>query len=893
MKLKFKMNKRGTVAISQIALLIVSLFAITFLISLSMPTVKAEGVASSCSGTCLMNSGGVGCPSGTSSVVGGTCTGGASCCQSTSGSNGGGNFLSQYVFPTAGSLAMTELWNLGKKTLSSSKVPVSGKAAGDIAAGSVQSGVASLASLTFPTSPVVGDILVDEGVGTWVYGGSGWELFSDSGVSSGFIVPASSSVSSGVVATSLSTLVFPVAPAMGATVADAGVGTWVFNGAGWELFDTWGISTGYIAPATAGTFWNGMGVVFGAKGAATGFAMNAGAIFGNFLAAAAAVALVHYGLQALGFSERNVRGSTVTAIIAGGASAVIGSILVLAGASATVPVIGWIVAGVTILAAGVWLLGWGKNYSIETFSYVASLWQPVDGGQNCEKCNKLDSGCNEYQCHTFGAACELINEGTGKEVCIWNNTGLASPEIQPMEKVLKPNYAYTPLEVNLPSDRGVKIVYSGQYSDDSQCVLPFTSLTLGVNTSQPAQCRIDVQRKQNFSALIMPMAEGSVYTYEHIFFLPSSSLLSKDSMDAVNMSLKNGNDYSYFIRCKNYNGIESAMQFEMQFCVQDGPDPTAPEILYTNIFNDSACVLSDKTTNPLEVYTNEPADCRWDFNNVNYDDMFYPMNCSQTVADNYPVNSMTYGCTGTLEGIQKAQENKYYLKCKDQPWLEGKEDTSLAKRNVNEDPYVVVLQGSQPLVITDLTINDKGNNINIKDSTDTVPVTISVNTLAGCMDGNARCAHGEIRSGKVLYTDFYNEGSFDYMATNTETLHLPAGSYSIPIKCIDEGGNDAYTQANFTIESDLTSPVITRAYYEDNYLKLITDEKASCVYGDESTGCTFQFEDGSAISTRDGIEHFTKWDTTASLFIRCKDQFGNMPSATTCNIIVRPYEKKA
>jgi hypothetical protein len=159
------------------------------------------------------------------------------------------------------------------------------------------------------------------------------------------------------------------------------------------------------------------------------------------------------------------------------------------------------------------------------------------------------------------------------------------------------------------------------------------------------------------------------------------------------------------------------------------------------------------------------------------------------------------------------------------------------------------------------------------------------------MDGNARCAHGELRNGKILYTDFYNEGSFDYMSTNTETLHLPAGKYSIPIKCIDEGGNAAYTEANFTIELDLTPPVITRAYYEDNYLKLMTEEESSCVYGTESTGCTFQFEDGSAISTRDGLEHFVKWDTSEDLFIRCKDEFGNMPTEKECNIIVRAYEQ--
>ena len=801
MKLKSNMRKRGTIAISQIVLLIISIFAITFLIALSTPSVSADG--------------GNGCSSRPDGA--GVCK--PSCFLATETidyfySNGDNAGCSQGQYCCVTSTSSED--NSDKSNILK-----------DIAVAGIPRVTEKISKLTTAKNPTT---IAQTG---------------------GDTAKVSAEVS-------------------GKTLAK---------------------STLEVYTSASATFWQGIGASFTGKlpegTMALGSWGTVGAITGIFLAATAAVLLVHYGTDALGANERNVRGMTNTAIIAGSVSAVVGAIIATGSLTVVGIPIAVAVALITVISAGVWALFSYQDYSQEIFSYIPSLWQPVFGGEKCEQCNELDSGCNEYQCHTFGAGCELINQGTEYPACVWVNEGdMTPPEIQPLERVLQPDYAYTPLQVNLPSDRGARIVYAGSNSDEKQCVPAFTPLTLGVNTSQPAQCRIDLERKQDFSSMLSLMSEGNI---DHTFFLPSSSLPSESAIESLNLSLANGNEYSFFIRCININGVESTMEFAMEFCVQDGPDTMAPEILYSNFVDAQACINADITTSPLEVYTNEPADCRWDFNNVDYEDMFYSMTCSQTIADKYPAGSMTYGCSGALEGIKETVQNKYYIKCKDQPWLEGKED-ALGQRNANRDAYIILLQGSEPLIIDGLTINGEGNNAYIKDSTDTIKVDVAVNTLAGCSEGLARCAHGEVRGNQILYTDFYNEGSFDYLSTNTETFYLQEGTYSIPVRCTDEGGNVADTQLNFTIETDLTAPTVTRAYYEDNYLKLITSEEAECVYSADS--CTYEFEDGSEISTQNGIDHFITWDTTKDLFVKCKDGFSNRPARNVCNIIVRAYDKR-
>ncbi|GAG29568.1 unnamed protein product, partial [marine sediment metagenome] len=112
--------------------------------------------------------------------------------------------------------------------------------------------------------------------------------------------------------------------------------------------------------------------------------------------------------------------------------------------------------------------------------------------------------------------------------------------------------------------------------------------------------------------------------------------------------------------------------------------------------------------------------------------------------------------------------------------------------------------------------------------------------------------------------------------------------YLYYIKCEDFGGNLDYTTLDFSVQTDLRTPIIIRAYHEENYLKLITDEISDCVY--DVVDCSYLFEDGIAMTSVADTSHFTTWDTNKEFYVKCKDDFGNLPSPDQCSIIVRPSE---
>jgi hypothetical protein len=272
----------------------------------------------------------------------------------------------------------------------------------------------------------------------------------------------------------------------------------------------------------------------------------------------------------------------------------------------------------------------------------------------------------------------------------------------------------------------------------------------------------------------------------------------------------------------------------------------------------------------LEVYVNEPADCKWSHTDQSYDNMEEEMVCSSSV---FEMNAqMLYKCSTTLTGLKDRVENKFYFRCKDQPSAEE------ADRNVNTESYEFVLIGTQPLIIDSV-----GPNETIKDSTESVKVTLEAITSAGYNEGEATCYYsdtGETES----YIMFFETQSHEHY----QDLWLPEGDYEYFIKCIDLGGNSDIEKVNFRVESDSSPPIILRAYHEETYLKLVTNEKAECVY--DNVDCSYLFDDGISMSVVDDINHFTDWNTKIKFYVKCRDEYSNQPFPDECSIIARPFE---
>ena len=72
-------------------------------------------------------------------------------------------------------------------------------------------------------------------------------------------------------------------------------------------------------------------------------------------------------------------------------------------------------------------------------------------------------------------------------------------------------------------------------------------------------------------------------------------------------------------------------------------------------------------------------------------------------------------------------------------------------------------------------------------------------------------------------------------------------------------------------------------------MKIITDEKAQCVYSTNS--CNYLLEpDGIKMKSLQEKEHFVEWNTQKTYYVKCMDNFGNSPLSNQCSIIVKGSE---
>ncbi len=621
------------------------------------------------------------------------------------------------------------------------------------------------------------------------------------------------------------------------------------------------------------------GKIFGTPGEGFGggtIGQWAGSLAGAIVGALLAWGFFKYILKA---DVRNMRDAGTLAIIAGAAGGtMLASVL---GVGVALGPVGWAVLAIIAIGASLWSLFKFKNYSQEVFTYVVTAWKAKDGGEFCEKCNDLKYGCTEYQCKSFGKGCEIINKGAAQEACIWKNPNdKFSPVISALDKVLlSADYDYQPLQVV----QGVKINYAKDPTGKG-CIPPYTALTLGIETDEFAECKIDTDRTPDFENMVAPMTNIESFAKEHKLDLPHVATPSVENQQAagiLDVEITNGQSQEFFIRCEDANGNSNPEEFIMEFCVQDGPDTSAPTILGTNFLS---YLQYNQTDTYLEVYTNEPAECKWSPEDLDYDSMQFDMSqCSMSEGDY--LFGFGYGCKGTLTGLKDRMENKVYIKCKDKPWWT---QTSQGQRYANENSFVLNLIGTEPLVIDKITINGKSSGAKIKDSTETIKAKLEVTAKFGAQQGKAKC---EYESGGN-FVGFYNEGDTEFVNLNTQNLYLAEGDYNISIKCSDAGGNSDKGNIEFSLEKDRDAPIVARAYYDVNNLKVITNEPAECVYTlQQNIGCAYEFKDGTAMSEIGELTHYTSWQAGKKYFIKCKDAFGNRPLLPNqCSIIVKAFE---
>ncbi len=484
------------------------------------------------------------------------------------------------------------------------------------------------------------------------------------------------------------------------------------------------------------------------------------------------------------------------------------------------------------------VIGIGKSKKrIVTFNCMP--WQPPTGGDNCNKCNSNDPlgvPCSDYRCNSLGQTCELINKGTGQELCIDNSpTDISSPRISPLYGEITQGYEYYNIQNN-----GFEIV-----DNNKNCIPEFTEVLFGIETDKPAQCKIGNSPLQIYEQMGQYFGGSNLYLVNHTMILnmPSPEAF-KNQYNLTDEQIADLGEINYYIKCKSVNGVVNSASYTVRSCVEPGPDLTAPRIVKTEPLN-NAYVKYDAIEQALQVYINEPSNCKYSSEEKAYELMENSMSCEQDLEDyslwGWPCNTK----------LSLGGDNKFYIRCQD----------IAENKNTMTQSYVYELQKSNSeLVIEDLRPVDDDE---ILSGVEPVTLELQVKTSGGAESGKAICYY-DFGTGEISFFD--TNSNYHKQLFNS----LTRGRYNIGLRCEDIAGNTAEASTSFKIRIDNIGPRITRLYYESG-LKIWTNEEAECRYAFTKR---FDWENAAVMSGWE-LEHTADWQLK-TYYLQCKDVYGNL-----------------
>jgi len=473
-----------------------------------------------------------------------------------------------------------------------------------------------------------------------------------------------------------------------------------------------------------------------------------------------------------------------------------------------------------------------------TYAVQCSAWQAPTGGNKCELCNEGNLPCSEYRCKSLGQLCGLINQGTSEERCVnLNPNDVNSPIISPAPEDLA--RGLTLREVTEQGNKGYQI---------NERIEPFSPITIGINTNEPAQCKYDTNHSIRFEDMMNRYFGASAFSYNHTTALGiTSELVAEDAL-----RITNGGVNTIYIRCQDATGNKNERDYFIKFRVKPGPDLTAPKIERTSIQN-GAFIPHGTEEAPLSIYVNEPSLCRWSRADKPYNDLEEEFNCARSSFATSPSLRGLYECQTTLTRLIE-DENEFFFKCQDKP--SAPED----QRNTNEEAFEFTIIGTLSLTIKEISPSGTlfVNNL-----------TLTVETGGGSGNGQAICGYGGEDTIFESMAPFKNTGQ----SIHTQTFEtLQTGRYAFNVKCRDDAGNEADGQTTVNVRVDLDAPIITGIYLENNkqILHIQTSEDAICEYAATDN---FRFGEGTPMID-EGKEHQANW-AGEPYTVRCQDVFGN------------------
>ncbi|GAI05990.1 unnamed protein product, partial [marine sediment metagenome] len=280
----------------------------------------------------------------------------------------------------------------------------------------------------------------------------------------------------------------------------------------------------------------------------------------------------------------------------------------------------------------------------------------------------------------------------------------------------------------------------------------------------------------------------------------------KNQYNLTDEQIKALGEIDFYVKCQSVNGAVNSVSYTIKTCVKPGPDLTAPRITKTSPATGNY-ISYNQTQQDLQIWINEPSECRYSILDEDYSLMENSFNCQQDLED-YGLYGLA--CNTTLTNVNI--DNKFYIKCQD----------ISDNQNTMQQSYVYELIKSA----SNLKINDVRpiDGADIFSGVEPITVELQAKTSGGAEQGKSECSYD---FGGGNFIRFFE--TYDVYHTQVFSS-IVRGDYKVDIKCKDAAGNTIQTSTLFDVRIDTAGPKIIRMYY-DSGLKIFTNEEAECRYG--------------------------------------------------------------
>jgi hypothetical protein len=512
-------------------------------------------------------------------------------------------------------------------------------------------------------------------------------------------------------------------------------------------------------------------------------------------------------------------------------------------------------------------------------SFSCDTYEPSISS-NCEQCGANGLPCSEYKCSSLGSNCEYNEpQGADRGYCMSSSDNI--PPVITLKKI-----------------------------DPASPIPPYTPAEFVITTNEDSRCKFNLNSAGGKYENMAYDFGNEGFAKEHSVILNLPGQVNGDEETATYPlmygDLRTNLHHVIYVRCLDAAGNGEIMQpFTIPFDVMRTPDTLAP--ILSNFTPVSGSKIKFNTTSKFVTFNmNEPAQCKWDFYDKDFDLMNNSFQCDESITANALVRG--YSCSGILTNVtlngtvhQETREicsetssgyscrqetrtvaeqsgTKFYIRCKDQPWLEGRE-TQLYTRNKNDASIAYVLWPSDRLEITGA---EPTGNVFLGSAN--TSITISVSTYGGAGFGRAICkwimSNSSSFIGSPGFRNFFTTNS----ERHTQIVNPDVGDNFVQIKCTDTAENTVEKNISFNVAIDDSAPVIIRMYSNAGKLNIVTNEDSKCIVSmNRAEKCSFNRQNSTLMTGFEKI-HTIAWKNDAYYYISCSDFFGNSNSGCTTEL---------